>query len=363
MEITQSSRLPSLLSPLIFLFGSFIKHSFAICAICIITFLWLEKNGDTLNPVKWKFETLRKSVQMSLPLLLTGVIYILLRHCLIDKVVSPVNPLIKSAPLFPLSTYLGYSAWAPLFSTWGIASLIGKFVPRFFDLNGVRPLIHLGLLLSFLSPIPIGLYIWLSLRKAALFRLSGITAILTSGIHFFLYHQGGVIELRDRYYQFPGFLLLAICASQIFQTGWRCHLPRFILTGGILIGALSLVQGSFASKSWASYNSQMGISTNIPPAVRQEIYALANDSEDCILVTDTPILEAELAVFRPPATRFMAAFPPEYIDSQSFHGRAPLIIIIYPENHEQEGRNYKSHNRKWRINPEPLLNGLIASKI
>jgi len=111
----------------------------------------------------------------------------------------------------------------------GVGSLMDRFAPIFFELNEIRIWTHLGPILSILSPLATGFYIWLYFRRSPLSRLAGITALLTSAIHFCIYHLGGAIELRDRYYQLPAFLFLAVTATYLFQNSWRRYMAKFIL--------------------------------------------------------------------------------------------------------------------------------------
>jgi len=322
--------------PALFLCGSFIKHSFAIHSICIITFLWLEKVRHIPAPSKGIIFFLKSAIASSIPLLTVSLVYILLRNYFIDTTLSPTTQLEDKAPLFSLPTYLGYSAWASLFAPWGVELLVGRVARKFIEPNNFHLWNHLSPLLSVLSPLPIGLYAWLSFGKNRLLRLAGITALLTAGIHFYIYHTGGVIGLQGRYYQFPALLFLAVAALQLFKTGWRMYISRLLLASVIVIGPLTLIGISFATKSWAYYNSDMRISTAAPPEVRQELRLLASGSEDCILALHFPILETELSPICSPTTRFLA-FYNQNNEAQLFYGRAPLIIMTYPKT---EKRNY-----------------------
>jgi len=325
--------------PPLFLLGSFIKHSFAIHSICILAFLWLEKSREELNPSDKKTTTAKKTLKIVAPLLAIGVIYIILRHYFIETTKTPLR---SGQPLFGFSTYLGYSVWGPLMAPWGIGSLTERFAPRLFELNGIRIWDHLGPILSALSPLAIGFYCWLSLGKIPLTRLAGVVALSTSGIHFCLYHFGSYVELGDRFYQLPAFLFLATAATYIYQSGWRMHTARLFLGGSVLIGAAHTVLISFAMGSWFPINQKMGIVSFIPDAVVQEIYNLTTESEDCVLVIPKPILEAELALFKPPSARVLAMYEDMRQDSilRPFHGRVPLILIVYAEVWEHPGESY-----------------------
>jgi len=324
--------------PILFFCGSFIKHSFAIHSICIIIFLWIEKIRHIPNPSEGVIRFLKNSIISSIPLFAVSLVYIILRHYFIEKTVSPTTQVENEVALFSLPTYLGYSTWASLLAPWGLDSLIERFARKLLEPD-FRLWDHLGPLLSALSPLPIGFYAWLSFKKNRLLRLTGVTALLTTGIHFYIYHSGGVIGLQGRYYQFPALLFLAVAASQLFTTGWRMHVSRLILASGIFIGSLTLVERIFAMKSWIYHDSEMNISTGIPPGVRQELRLLAKGSEDCILAIHNPIVEVELLPICSPTTRLLALYNQQNV-TQSFRGRAPLIIMAYPKT---ETRNYAAY--------------------
>jgi len=323
--------------PPLFLLGSFIKHSFAIHSICILSFLWIERSREALTLSDKKTTILQHSVRIATPLIATGLIYIGLRNYLIE---TEKTPLSFGQPLFSFPTYLGYSAWAPLMAPWGIGSLADRFAPRIFELNGTRIWEHIGPTLSTLSPLAIGFYTWLSLRKSPLICLTGVVALLTALIHFYIYHSGGVIELRDRYYQFPAFLFLAVAATYIYQSGWKMRTARLLLGGSILIGAANIVQSGFASKKWIPINHEMGVATLASDSIFQEIYALSIDSEDCVLVLPDPIMEAKFALSPMRSTRVLASYSQEKNASKSFHGRVPLIIRICPKAEILATKNY-----------------------
>jgi len=326
-----------LLLPPLFLLGSFIKHSFAIHSICILSFLWIERSREALTLSDKKITILQHSVRIATPLITTGLIYIGLRNYFIE---TEKTPLSLGQPLFSFPTYLGYSAWAPLMAPWGIGSLADRFAPRIFELNGTRIWEHIGPILSALSPLAIGFYTWLSLRKSPLICLTGVVALLTALIHFCIYHSGGVIELRDRYYQFPAFLFLAVAATYIYQSGWKMRTARILLGGSILIGAANIVQLGFAVKSWLPINHKMQVATLVADPVLQEIYTLADGVLDCVLVLPTPILEAELSLSPLRSTRILTTYPPKLNEGKVLHGRVPLILIVYAEVWNQPGESY-----------------------
>jgi len=328
--------------PPIFLLGSFIKHSFAIHAICIITFLLTEKYREIENPFDKKLKSIQRFIQNSLPLLVTGIIYIVLRNYFIDKTISPISHIDKTQTLFSLPTYLGYSMWGPLFAPWSIGTFTERIAPRLFDLSGSRVWDQLGWTLSILAPLAISFYIWLSFRKCPLHRLAGITALLTSSLHFLIYHSGGVIALRDRYYQFPAFLFIAVASIYLYQKKWKKHMARAILGGTISIGVLGLIHSAFSIKNWAYYNPDSGTSIECPPAVMQSLYSLSSGSEDCILGVSSPFLEAELAKVRHPSTRLLPMYGGPIVAPKSIHGRAPLVILVFPKTWGTGGMDYAS---------------------
>jgi len=314
--------------PWAFLLGSFIKHAFAIHSICIILFLFLETSRHTPNLSDKKTEVVLRTISKAFPLVAIGFVYIFLRyHFITRESPSPTNPTIGE-DLFNLPTYLGYSAWGPLLAPWGMGTLIDMYAPRFLNLN-VRVWEYLGPLLSLLSPVAIGFYIWLSFGKTPLTRLAGITALVTSGIHFYIYHSGGVIELRDRYYQFPAFLFLAVAAMQVLQSEWRRSVARLVLGGAILIGTGNLIRGVRANRSWEYRVPKMEVSSHIPNAVIEEIYTLVSNSEDSIIVSPTPILRPHLNASLSPSIRFVAFDKREGPVYESISGRVPLIVSAH----------------------------------
>jgi len=330
-----------LLLPPLFLLGSFIKHSFAIHSICILSFLWSEKSRECLSPSDKIIKNVKKSLKIVAPLFAIGIIYIVLRHYFIE---TESTPLRSGQPLFSFSTSLGYSAWGPLMAPWGIGSLADRLGPHLFELNGARIWEHLGPILSILSPLAIGFYAWLSLRKSPLICLTGVVALLTALIHFYIYHSGGVIELRDRYYQFPAFLFLAVAATYIYQSGWKMRTARILLGGSILIGAANIVQSGLASKKWIPINHKMGVATFAPDSVIEEIYTLLNEAADSVLVISTPSLDAHLSLYPLYSTRILATYGNgrEFNLAESFNGYAPLIVIAFPKELILKAKNCAS---------------------
>ncbi|WP_156468878.1 hypothetical protein [Cephaloticoccus capnophilus] len=316
--------------PPLFLLGSFIKHAFAIHSFCILAFLWLEKSREELSLSDKKITTLKKTLKIVAPLFAVGLLYLGLRHYFIETTVTPLR---LGEPLFGFTTYLGYSAWAPLMAPWGIGSLADRFAPRLFELNGTRIWEHIGLALSILSPLAIGFYTWLSFRKSPLISLTGLAALLTALIHLYIYHSGGVIELRDRYYQFPAFLFLAVVATYIYQIGWKMRTARLLLGLCILIGSVNVVKSGFASKRWIPINYRMGVASFVPDSVIEDIHTLLSEAPDSVLVIPHPSLDVNLSLYPLSSTRILATYGEsrELPMPKSLHGRSPLIVIASPK--------------------------------
>jgi len=328
-KLRNHSLLSFLVLPWIFLLGSFIKHAFAIHTICIIIFLFLETTRDTLHSSERRNRRLQVIIRKGLLLSAIGIAYILLRNYFLTKEsASPINPAV-SEDLFSLSTYLGYSAWAPLLAPWGGSTLIEMYAPRFFHLE-VRTLVYLGPFLSIFAPLAIGFYIWLSFGKTPLTRLAGLTALITSGVHFFIYHSGGIIELRDRYYQFPAFLFLAVAATQSFQSGWRRNIARLALGGAIFIGTGNLIRGVRENRNWKCRAPQIQVASYIPNALVEEIYTLLSNSEESIVVSPVPVLRPHLNAALSLSIRFVAFDIREGPVHKPISGRVPLIISAHP---------------------------------
>jgi len=364
-KLRNHSLLSFLVLPWVFLLGSFIKHSFAIHAICIISFLFLETTKSTLNSSERRKKDLQVIIRKGLLLSATGIAYIVLQSSFITKeTASPINPAVNE-DLFSLSTYLGYSSWAPLLAPWGLGTLMEMYIPRFFDLE-MRALVYLGPLLSMLSPLAIGFYIWLSFGKKPLTRLAGVSALLTSGIHFFIYHSGGIIELRDRYYQFPAFLFLAVAATQIFQNRWRGYLGKFLVGGAILIGTVNLIRGSIMNKNWRYHDTKANIAHLIPDAVAQKIEDLISKSEYSIIIRGVaPHLNTPIN----PSIGIMVFDAREGPRYGSIRGRVPLIVSAhwdklpisrFKDYSEEEWETYEIES--WIIQAATTPNSTIHSE-
>jgi len=227
---------------------------------------------------------------------------------------------------------------------WGIASLADGFAPLLFELNGIRIWEHIGPVLSILSPLAIGFYTWLSVRKSPLLSLTGVAALLTALIHFYIYHSGGVIELRDRYYQFPAFLFLAVAATYIYQSGWKMRTARLLLGVSILIGSANVVLTGRTARKWIPINHKMGVASFVPDSVVEDIHALLSEVTDSVLVIPYPSLDAYLSLYPLHSTRILTNYGEERALSlpKSFNGRSPLVVIAFPKREILAAKEFAS---------------------
>jgi len=241
LKIRRCPFLLALILPILFLLGSFIKHAFAIHSACIIGFLFLENLRESKPSSNRVVDILKYTTHQVIPFLVAGIGYILLRHFLIDFSASPID--FKNTNFdtylrkYSFPTYLGYASWAPLLAPFNLGSIIDYYSPRFDFLNGERFWEYFRFPIAALTPLPLGFYTWLSFRKIPIQRFAGITALITSALHFYLYVSGAAIELRDRYYQFPAFLLIIALAAQLSRSNAKLNLSKIIFILGILLGA------------------------------------------------------------------------------------------------------------------------------
>jgi len=88
-----------------------------------------------------------------------------------------------------------------------------------------------GPLLSLLSPLALGLYFWLLLKKAPIERLTGVVALTTGAIFFLLLWAGGAISLDSRHYQPTAILLLLVTGTKILDSNRIIAIGARLLLG------------------------------------------------------------------------------------------------------------------------------------
>jgi len=117
--------------PLIFLIGAFGKHSFAIYALAILAFLWInalrEATDQSYSRLSWK-----PLWKISYPIICAGIVFIVGRHFLIDTSHTPATQGITGRSL---GESLGYSFFGPIFGLLGIDRVVGYVSYHFFGVK------------------------------------------------------------------------------------------------------------------------------------------------------------------------------------------------------------------------------------
>jgi len=229
--------------PLLFLVGTFIKHSFAIYSLCIIAFLGIDKlskirglrDESTLGAV-------RKLIAIPIPLITAGVLYIGLRHYIIDTSTSP--ELGASYYTYSIKEIWSQVSNSPLLSAFEVRSLPLRIWSKLLKVEPEVLRDKLTPLLILISPISVSTYLFLTSRKNPLARFSGITAIISVLVYCYLHLIGYAISLEDRHYKQAGSLLLATIAVVSVGKGRFAILARSTIIAAIAWGpsnSLSLI--------------------------------------------------------------------------------------------------------------------------
>ncbi len=217
--------------PLLFIFGSWAKHSFALYGLALLTFLWTE--SIRAKPATWK-----NLWEASWPLLVAGLLFVVARATLLATAgPSPADP--GQVHRGILEAW-GFSAIGPMLAATGLGSLMG----RVFFLAGINPEMGWaqwsgGLTLCSLAPL-VG-YAALARSTTALDRFAATAALLLSLTMFVLLLRGGSISLDDRHFRGAGILLLIVVATATCRcSGWQRLLARGTIVTVVLFGAASM---------------------------------------------------------------------------------------------------------------------------
>jgi len=144
--------------PLLFLIGSFIKHSFAIYAFCILLFVWVERVVDIgIRRSDRVAYVLKRVALVSFPLFSVGVLYMIYRALVIDTEVSPAMatgryPYVPSAPWFVANApLLSISAlWRVPIGIWGKWAHAGSDEQWRLLISILRPVTPVSIFIYFL---------------------------------------------------------------------------------------------------------------------------------------------------------------------------------------------------------------------
>jgi len=313
--------------PLIFLTGAFGKHSFAIYALAILVFLWIEALRDS-KAQGHSLTSLKTLWSVSYPIACVAILFILGRHFLIDTSQTPGTPGMTERSF---GQSLGYSFFGPIFGLLGIDRIVGYVSYHFFGKKGEDVWMNFGPILSLLSPLPLALYAWLALRRSLVDRIAGIAALIVGFIFFVLLWRGGVISFESRHYQpVTMLLLLAIGTRLTSQSRLIAWGGRATLLGILLFGCVTLLQRHInmaSRKSHLAYAESENIMCDLPQSIQKEIHRLAGKN-DSIIISTAPV---EVCIFnssRHPTTRFILINRErEFTNPIERQGRVPRIAF------------------------------------
>jgi len=318
--------------PLLFLIGSFIKHSFAIYSICILSFLGIERPYKIISLKKEStLAIIKETIAVAIPLVISGILYIALRNYAIDTSETPK----EGAPYY---TYNIKEIWShvpnsPFLSALEIRSTSLRTWSKLLSTNPEILRDKLTSLLSLISPISISIYLFLVFHKSPLARFSGITSIVTIAIYFSLHSIDYAISLDDRHYKQAGSLLLATIAAQAAGKGRVALLARIIIIGSITWGTARFAQLTYVRQKPTSgiYLAENGFAVSLDRALREELRSsLTQLEKNSIFLLPRPDLVLDLFPIRPESVRFMPIMGHGFYLAESYKGRVPEIIIVYP---------------------------------
>jgi len=314
-----------LILPSILLLGAFGKHSFAIYALSILAFLWLEALHDPKNK---NYKLTRGLWKASCPILCVGILFLIGRRFLIDVSHTPGTQGLISRDFYES---FGYSFFGPLLGLSGIDKALGYISYHFFGVVAEEIWIQLGVIVTLLSFIPIALYSWLALKEAPTQRLAGDMALVTGLIFFILLWNGGAISLDSRHYQPVAMLLLLAVASKVTDSNRRLALAsRITLFWVLLFGCGTALQRHINMRSpqgGLEHAKSENIMIELPAGVQETLQYLAG-IEHTIITLFTPMEVCIINPARHPSTRFLVIHEElEYSEKYERYGRVPRIAF------------------------------------
>jgi len=311
--------------PFIFLLGTFGKHSFAIYALSILSFLWFEALRDSANRSN---KPIRALWEASYPIGCVGILFLIGRHFLIDVSHTPGTQGLISRDFYES---FGYSFFGPLLGLSGIDKALGYVSYHFFGEKSEDVWTAFGPMLSLLSPLPLALYAWLALREAPTQRLAGGIALVTGLIFFSLLWEGGAISLDSRHYQPVAMLLLLAIASKVTDSNRRLALAsRITLFWVLLFGCGTALQRHINMRSpqrSLEHAKSENITVELPTGVQETLQYLAG-IEHTIITLFTPMEACIINPARHPSTRLLVINEElEYSEKYKRYGRVPRIAF------------------------------------
>ncbi len=318
-----------ILLPPLLLLGSFAKHSFAIYALGLIAFLWLET-------LRGRPRSLRSCISATLPFITVGMLYLVGRHLVFASGPMPSDPgqLHRTA-----AESFGFSALGPVLAATGGGSLAG----RVFTLLGLPFEIawqRLAPALVLLAPFCLALYTWLALSSRPLERLAGIIALVAVAILALLLWRGGSISLEDRHFRPAGVLLMAVYAVLAFAAELRVRvIARGVLLFTLIFGIAAAFQRHYSLSRHVYAAGDHSAIADLTPAAQAELRHLdkAAGGTNAILYLSRAELSALVHSARlivTDASDHNAA----WLAAQPRHGRVALLTLVLPATFDQDGR-------------------------
>jgi len=315
--------------PLLFLLGSFSKHSFAIYGLALLAFLWIEALRRAPHQIPARIWT-------TLPFVVAGVLYLIGRHFLFDQGVSPAGP---GQVEHSFTATWGFSAIAPALAATGAGSIAGR-VFFLFGMPFEEAWNKLAWPLLILSPLPLGIYVWLSMKSRPLERFAGLTCLCAFAMLFVLMWRGGSISLEERHYRPAAALLIAVIGATCAAPSRRLALrARLAISAIVLFGLAAMLQRHISMRS-ATYPAGDGSGiADMPPCVLAETREIAVHTavNGSLVYLPTPALGPIVPQGRLLVTDLLDRNA-VWIAAQNWHGRVPLLTLVLPVQLANDGR-------------------------
>jgi len=318
--------------PTMFLTGTFIKHSFTIYAITILSLLFSESLSEEPFPPRiWKV------ICKNVPLLIAGILYVLGWFLLFDGGTTPASSISHLqrdfAPLW------GFNAFAPLIGASSLQNFVKIAFPsptgfwEGFDLGGK------GWLFTFFSPLPFLLYTWLSVKgKTPLARFAGITSLVTCGFLFLLMWRGAAISLEARHYQPAGLLLLTVFITQAFTRSAKFSLSIRLATILFMSWAsIGLIESHLTRHRPGSefHKKYQYLHSDASSLVIHHLKLISSQYKDSLIFLPERGLGLELHQSIHETNRL--AFNPFGVSNLEYYGRVPRLCFAMPDNQVERG--------------------------
>jgi len=326
--------------PIVFITGSYIKHSFAICAFSTLAFLWLDSLREAIISRPNRSDNSKHLLYTSTSLLAVGLAYIFLRNIVIPSNGGSPSDLGYYPRNLPISW--GFSFLGPIIQMTGIEKTVEFISFRLFDMPGSEELYpSIGWLFALFSFFPLSLYVRLSLRKSPMERLAGITALVYCTIMCLLLWKGGTIALRGRYFQPIAVLLLSLLAIRCFDANriWRIGGRVTLIAAMSFAAALLVYRTVIITAPHSRYYPASGSTSivDVPPSILAKLQEIVNVPDSLIFIQE-PQLELDLVSNAPLSTRFFREkMADEWHFSQPKKGRVHRLVLPLSPDRVQLG--------------------------